>query len=206
MNEHDKTGKNDQAAPDAANDDKGRPDLDPATDATLEALQDALAADAAAGGSARIAELESQVDDLTDRLLRAAAETENVRRRAERDKDDTRKFAVQKFAEDVLAVADNLARAIEAIPADARDNEQVRALAEGVELTGRELAGALERHGVKLIEAKDKRFDPNLHQAVFEVPTDEAEPGTVVQVLREGYTLNDRLLRASMVGVAKAKG
>lgn len=206
MNEHDKPGKNDQAAPDAANDDTGRPDLDPATDATLEALQDALAADAAAGGSARIAELESQVDDLTDRLLRAAAETENVRRRAEREKDDTRKFAVQKFAEDVLAVADNLARAIEAIPADARDNEQVRALAEGVELTGRELAGALERHGVKLIDAKGKRFDPNLHQAVFEVPTDEADPGTVVQVLREGYTLNDRLLRASMVGVAKAKG
>jgi len=205
MNDHDKPGPNDRKPPQAVNDD-GDPGFDPATDATLDALQEALAAEGAWGENPRITELEGQVADLTDRLLRAAAESENVRRRAERDKDDTRKFAVQKFAEDVLAVADNLTRALEAIPADARDNDQVRALAEGVELTGRELAGVLERHGVKLIEARGKRFDPNLHQAVFEVPTGEAEPGTVVQVLREGYTLNDRLLRAAMVGVAKAKG
>lgn len=203
MNEHDKPGQDNEAPhnPAAANDDRT---TDSATDATLQALHDALAAEAAAGDSGRVAELEGQVDDLTDRLLRAVAETENVRRRGEKERDDLRKYAVQKFAEDMLAVADNLKRALDAIPAEARDNEAVKVLIEGVELTGRELAGALERHGVRLIDAAGKRFDPNLHQAVFEVESADAAPGTVMQVLRDGYTLHDRLLRAAMVGVAKA--
>ncbi len=201
MNEQDKPGRDDQAArkhPEAANDEA----RDPATEATLEALADALSADAAE--SPRIAELEGQVDDLTDRLLRAAAETENVRRRSEKERDDLRKFAVQKFAEDMLAVADNLKRALDAIPPEGREDAAIKALIEGVELTGRELAGAMERHGIRLIDAQGKRFDPNQHQAVFEVESADAEPGTVVQVLRDGYTIHDRLLRAAMVGVAKA--
>jgi len=202
MNDQDKPGKDEATPPEAANDESGRR-FDRATDATLEALQEALGG--AHADEPRIAELEGQVADLTDRLLRTAAESDNIRRRTEKEKDDTRKYAVQKFAEDMLAVADNLARALESIPAEARENEQVRALAEGVALTGRELAGVLERHGVRPIDARGRRFDPNLHQAVYEVPTDEAEPGTVVQVLRDGYTISDRLLRAAMVGVAKAK-
>ncbi len=201
MNDHDKPGSDPSGhderpqAPSAANDD--------ATDATLEALEAALSAEAEISANPRIVELEGQVSDLTDRLLRAAAETENTRRRAEKERDDLRKFAVQRFAEDMLAVADNLARALDAIPAEARDSEAVKALVEGVELTGRELAGALERHGVRPIAALGQRFDPNRHQAAFEVESAE-EPGTVVQVLRDGYILHDRLLRAAMVGVAKA--
>lgn len=200
-NDQDKPGQNPENAAklnDPANDD-GR---DPASDATLDALAEALSGEAA--HNPRIAELEGQVEDLTDRLLRAAAETENVRRRAEKERDDLRKFAVQKFAEDMLAVADNLKRALDAIPAEGREDAAVKALVEGVELTGRELAGAMERHGIRLIEAQDMRFDPNLHQAVFEVESADATPGTVVQVLRDGYTIHDRLLRAAMVGVAKA--
>jgi len=200
-NEQDKPGRDDDNTrrfPEAAND-EGR---DPASDATLDALAEALGAESAA--SPRIAELEGQVDDLTDRLLRAAAETENVRRRAEKERDDLRKFAVQKFAEDMLAVADNLKRALDAIPAEGRNDPAVKALVEGVELTGRELAGAMERHGIQPIAAADQRFDPNLHQAVFEVESADAAPGTVVQVLRDGYTIHGRLLRAAMVGVAKA--
>lgn len=201
MNEQDKPERDDENTrrrPEAANDEA----RDPASDATLDALAEALGAGAA--DSPRIAELEGQVDDLTDRLLRAAAETENVRRRAEKERDDLRKFAVQKFAEDMLAVADNLKRALDAIPAEGRDEPAVKALVEGVELTGRELAGAMERHGIRPIAAADQRFDPNLHQAVFEVESAEAAPGTVVQVLRDGYTIHGRLLRAAMVGVAKA--
>jgi len=200
-NEQDKPGRDDDNTrrfPEASND-EGR---DPASDATLDALAEALGAESAA--SPRITELEGQVDDLTDRLLRAAAETENVRRRAEKERDDLRKFAVQKFAEDMLAVADNLKRALDAIPAEGRNDPAVKALVEGVELTGRELAGAMERHGIQPIAAADQRFDPNLHQAVFEVESADAAPGTVVQVLRDGYTIHGRLLRAAMVGVAKA--
>lgn len=201
MNDQDKPGREDENTrkfPEAAND-EGR---DPASEATLDALAEALSGEAAA--SPRIAELEGQVDDLTDRLLRAAAETENVRRRSEKERDDLRKYAVQKFAEDMLAVADNLKRALDAIPAEGREDPATKALIEGVELTGRELSGAMERHGIQRIEAAGQRFDPNLHQAVFEVETADAAPGTVVQVLRDGYTIHGRLLRAAMVGVSKA--
>ena len=129
MNEQDKPGRDDENGrrfPDPANDEA----RDPATQATLDALADALGAEAAP--DPRIAELEGQVDDLTDRLLRAAAETENVRRRAEKERDDLRKYAVQKFAEDMLAVADNLKRALDAIPAEGREDPAVKALIEGV--------------------------------------------------------------------------
>ncbi len=147
--------------------------------------------------------LEAQVADLTDRLLRAAAETDNLRKRAEREREDTRKYAVTRFAEDLLGVADNMARAMEAVDDDLRKDDTVKGLIEGVDLTSKELASVLERHGIKSIEPKGQKFDPNLHQAMFEVEDADAEPGTVVQVLRTGYTIGDRLLRAAMVGVAK---
>ena len=152
----------------------------------------------------RVAELEGQVSDLTDRLLRTAAEMENVRKTAQRDRESASKYATQKFAEDMLAVADNLSRALEAVTEDARKDSAAKGLIEGVDLTMRELAGALERHGIKEIEATGAKFDPNLHQAMFETETADVEPGMVMQVLRTGYTIHDRLLRPAMVGVAKA--
>jgi len=147
--------------------------------------------------------LEAQVADLTDRLLRAAAETENVRKRAERERDEIRKYAVTRFAEDMLGVADNMARALDAVDDKLRQDETLKGLIEGVDLTAKELAAVLERHGIKAVDPMGQKFDPNLHQAMFEVDDPEAEPGTVVQVLRTGYTIGDRLLRAAMVGVAK---
>ena len=147
--------------------------------------------------------LEAQVADLTDRLLRAAAETENIRKRAERERDETRKYAVTRFAEDMLGVADNMARALEAVDDKLRHDEALKGLIDGVDLTAKELASVLERHGIKQIDPAGEKFDPNLHQAMFELEDAEAEPGTVVKVLRTGYTIGDRLLRPAMVGVAK---
>ncbi|MBC6441014.1 MAG: nucleotide exchange factor GrpE [Rhodospirillales bacterium] len=152
----------------------------------------------------RIAELEGQVADLTDRLLRAAAEMENVRKRAQKDREDASKFATSKFAEDMLAVADNLNRALEAVSGEDRQGGSAKGLVEGVDLTMRALNGALSRHGIEMIETAGARFDPNLHQAMFETETNDFEPGTVMQVLRSGYMIHGRLLRPVMVGVAKA--
>ena len=176
----------------------------PETDAEAQAEALESAPESEADPVSRIAELESELAALTDRMLRAAAEAENVRRRGERERADVRKFAVQTFAGDVLAVADNLQRALDAVPVEERGNEAVAGLVEGVELTRKEFASVLERHGVKPVEALGRRFDPNLHQAMFEVESADDEAGTVVQVLRGGYTIHERLLRAAMVGVAKA--
>ncbi len=155
------------------------------------------------------ADLSREVDELKDRLLRALAETENVRRRAQREREDAAKFAVTAFARDVLSVADNLQRALEAVPgeAPAGDDEEGGALASlvgGIELTGRELVSVLQRHGIEKIDAAGEKFDHNLHEAMFEMPTADAEPGTVVTVVQTGYVLNGRLLRAARVGVARA--
>ncbi len=158
---------------------------------------------AAGGPGARIAALEGEVAGLTDRLLRAAAELENERKRARRDREDAAKFAARKFAEDMLAVADNLSRALDAATGEARE-AAAGGLVEGVELTMKELDGALRRHGVEPVEAAGARFDPNLHQAMFEAETADVEPGAVMRVLRTGYTIHGRLLRPAMVGVAKA--
>ncbi len=199
--------KNDQETPRAANDDAGGEVDLAAADAAADiaaALEDGEEEEAQDVEYDREAELESQVSDLTDRLLRAAAEMENVKKRAQKDREDASKFATSKFAEDMLAVADNLARALEAMTEDLRGNEAARGLTEGVDLTMRELNGALERHGIVRIDAAGAKFDPNLHQAMFETETPDFEPGTVMQVLRAGYTIHGRLLRPSMVGVAKA--
>jgi molecular chaperone GrpE len=150
-------------------------------------------------------DLETETSRLKDQLLRALADTENVRRRAEREKEDTSKYAVATFARDMLSVADNLRRALESLPPDQAPNDATRNLLAGVEATERELLAIFERRGLKRIDPMGERFDPNFHQAVFEVPNSGEDPGTVVQVLQPGYIIHDRLLRPAMVGVAKAE-
>jgi len=141
--------------------------------------------DAAAQEAPREPAAQAEVAQLKDQLLRALAETENTRRRAERDREDAAKFAVANFARDVLAVADNLRRAIDSVPADARaGNTALATLIEGVELTDRQLQSMLEKHGITIVVPMDQPFDPNLHQAMFEVPNTGKPSGTVVQVLQ----------------------
>jgi molecular chaperone GrpE len=160
---------------------------------------------AANGGGGEIEALRAEVADLKDRLLRALADAENTRRRAERDRVDASQYAVTKFARDILAVADNFQRATNALPADAREaaSPQVKAVIEGVEATERQLLAALERYGVKPIDTADGRFDPNLHQAIAEVPGEGKPGGSIVHVVQTGYLIGDRLLRPSMVTVAR---
>ncbi len=148
--------------------------------------------------------LEDQVADLNDKLLRALAEAENVRRRAERDRQDASKYAIANFARDMLAVADNLKRAMENVDEETRKKDKaVDQVMVGLELTEREMLATFERFGIKPIEAMGRRFDHNLHEAMFELDDKEKPVGTVVQVLEEGYMLNDRLLRPAKVGVSK---
>jgi molecular chaperone GrpE len=153
-----------------------------------------------------IAQLRAEADAQKDRALRALAEVENVRKRLERARDDEKQYAVTRFARDLLTVADNLTRALAATPPEARANESLKAVLDGVEATARELQAALGRHGVKIIQAAGARFDPNLHQAIAEVPGNGAEAGTVMNVVQPGYVIGDRLLRAAMVTVARAEG
>lgn len=154
--------------------------------------------------AARIAELEEQVAQLRDQTLRALAESENVRRRTERDKEQTRLYAAASFAKDLMNAVDNLRRALDAAPKDNDGlDESVKNLIVGVEMIEQELLGAFEKNGIKRIDPLGERFDPNLHQAVFEVENSGKPAGTVVQLLAPGYVLHDRLLRAAMVGVAK---
>ena len=141
---------------------------------------------------------------LKDQLLRALADAENARRRAKKDVDDARAYAISRFAQDLLGVADNLGRALESIPADKRESDDaVKAIAEGIEMTAREFETALGRHGITKIDPLGEKFDYNLHQALFETAETDQPDGTVVQVFQTGYRIGDRLLREAMVGVAK---
>lgn len=149
---------------------------------------------------------DAEIAELKDRLLRAAAETENVRRRLEREKQDATAYAVTGFARDLLGVVDNLRRALDAIPAEARENDEaVKTIVTGVEMTERELLNTLQRHGVTRIETQGQKLDPNRHQAMLEVENADAEPGTIVHELQAGYVIKDRLLRPALVSVAKAR-
>ncbi|HTT96444.1 MAG TPA: nucleotide exchange factor GrpE [Rhizomicrobium sp.] len=147
----------------------------------------------------------AEAADLRDRLLRALAETENTRRRAEREKQDASQYAVTKFARDMLQIADNFARALAAAPAELRAaaDPQIKAVLEGVEATERQLLQTMERHGVAVIDTSDGKFDPNLHQAIAEVPGGEKPAGSIVDVVQSGYKIGDRLLRPAMVTVAR---
>jgi molecular chaperone GrpE len=156
-----------------------------------------------ASAEARIAALETALAEQKDQLLRALAETENVRRRAQREREDASKYAVTGFAKDLLSAADNLRRALDSLPEAEVKDERTRSLLAGVAATERELLGVFERHGIRRIDPKGERFDHNFHQAIFEVERMDQPAGTVVEVLQPGYVLQDRLLRPAMVGVAK---
>ena len=164
------------------------------------------AAEAAAAELAeRLNKSEAELADTKDKLLRALAETENQRRRAQREREDASKYAAANFAKDMLDVADNFRRALASIDPAALQDEQAKALIEGVAATERALLAAFERHGIKRIEPEiGERFDPNLHEAMFEVPGPGKPGGSIVQVVQAGYRMHDRLLRPAMVGVAKA--
>ena len=151
-----------------------------------------------------LAALEAERADLKDRLMRALAEAENIRRRAEREAADARTYAVTAFARDMLTVADNVRRALEtAPPAGEPGADAIKPLIEGIELTERDLLKTLARHGIKRLEPEGSKFDPNMHQAMFEVPRDDVPNGTVVQVVQTGYAIGERVLRPALVGVAK---
>jgi molecular chaperone GrpE len=144
--------------------------------------------------------------EMKDRVLRTLAEMENLRRRTEREIADARTYGIAAFAREILGVSDNIRRALEATGAEWKAGADAagQALVDGVELTERELLKVLEKHGVKKLEPKGQKFDPNLHQAMFELEDASVPPGTVVQVLQAGFTIGDRILRPALVGVAKA--
>ena len=159
-------------------------------------------------GAAEFAVLEAlraEIEVLKDQRLRALAEAENMRRRAEREKKEGEQYAITKFARDMLGIADNFARALAACPPEARASAdaQVKAVLDGVEATDRQLLAALERYGVKAISTEDGKFDPNLHQAIAEVPGNGKPPGSIVDVVQTGFMIGERLLRPSMVTVAR---
>jgi len=149
--------------------------------------------------------LNAENSQLKDRVLRTLAEMENLRRRTEREVSDAKTYAVTGFARDVLTVVDNLARALEHLPTEARAtaDPQIQSVIEGVELTARDLEAVLGRHGVKRLDPKGQKFDPNFHQAIFEVPDETLPAGAVSQVVQSGWTIGDRVLRPAMVGVSK---
>lgn len=173
-------------------------------DDTPTAADSAAPENAAAEPTPREAELQLELAAVTEKLLRAMAETENVRRRLEQAAEDRGKYAVSAFAKDMLPIADNLRRALDSLPAGAKENDPLAAkLVEGVELTERSLISALERHGIKKVESLGQPANPHLHQTVMEVEDPNHTQGTIVVEMQAGYTLHGRLLREAMVGVAK---
>lgn len=157
------------------------------------------------GPDARIRELEAELSDLKDRSLRALADAENTRRRAQREVTDARKYAAGDFAKDLLNVSDNLRRALDSVPKAQREaDEHFKTLAEGVEIVEKELLNAFAKHGITKIEPLGEPFNHNRHQAMFEIESVDQPVGTIVQLLQPGYLLHDRLLRPAMVAVAKA--
>ena len=168
-----------------------------------ELLSDAPTEEEQGGFEEELAQLRSDFEAAKQETLYAKAEAQNQRRRLEKEVQDARAYAATGFARDILSVADNLARAIDAIPEDLREDSKFKGFVAGIQATQRELDKVFTQHGITRIAAMGLPLDPNQHQAMMEIPTDEAEPGTVVQEMQAGYMIKDRLLRASMVGVAK---
>ena len=151
----------------------------------------------------RVAELEAQLAEAQSATLYARAEAQNLLRRAQKEAEDARAYAATGFARDILSVADNLSRALSAIPDELREDEKLKGLVTGLEATGRELDSVFARHGVSKVSALGETLDPNRHQAMMEVPSADAAPGTIVQEIQSGYMIKDRLLRPALVGVAR---
>lgn len=180
--------------------------VDPLTEAPAEEVsQEEPYLNPLEAAELRIAELEKESADLKDQLLRTVAEMENLRRRTEKEVRDAKQFSVASFARDMLAVADNLRRGLEAISDEEHDAAEgaLKALLEGTEMTEREMLNALEKHGVKKLDPEGEKFDPNYHQAMFEVPNPNVPNNSVIQVVQAGYVIGTRVLRPAMVGVAK---
>jgi molecular chaperone GrpE len=204
MNDDTKAGKGDAPGHSGSAGDGAESELPPGGGVTAGEGQTGPAANDGSD-EARIAQLEKEVAHLRDQLLRALAEGENQRRRAQREREEAVKYAATGLARDLLTVSDNLRRALDAVPAGAAEShELLQILQAGVELVERELLAAFEKHGIRKITPQGERFDPNFHQAMFEVPGTDHPSGTVVQVMQPGYALGDRLLRPALVGVAKA--
>lgn len=189
----------------AIDDDKKQP-LDEAAAAELAGVpQDLLDGSDESGGSIldELGKLQEELASAQQDVLYAQAETQNVRRRLEKDMADARAYAVTGFAREILSVADNLARALDAVPPDLREDDRLKGLLAGIEATQREIDKVFTAHGITRIAAMGLPLDPNQHQAMLEVPSAEAEPGTVVQEMQSGWMIKDRLLRPAMVGVAR---
>ncbi|MEM5581516.1 nucleotide exchange factor GrpE [Roseibium sp. AS2] len=172
-------------------------DVTPETEAAADTAGEA--------GADPVEALQAENAELKDRSLRAIAEMENLRRRTEKEIKDARQYAVSSFARDMLTVSDNLRRALEALPEDDRKNADagIASLIEGVEMIERDFLNQMEKNGVRKLDPEGQKFDPNFHQAMFEVPNTEVPNNTVVQVVQAGYVIGDRVLRPAMVGVSK---
>ena len=180
---------------------------DPAVEKELEGVPEHIKNDtpeATDTADAQIAALEEALAAAQQEILYAQAETQNVRRRMEKEAQDARAYAATGFARDVLSVSDNLSRALEAIPAEMRESEAMKPLVIGLEATGRELDSVFAKNGITRIAAMGLPLDPNQHQAMVEIPSADVEPGTIVAEMQAGYMIKDRLLRPALVGVAKA--
>ena len=187
--------------------DKNTVSADAAAEKELEGVPEHMKDDgseATDSVDAKIAALEDALATAQQEVLYAQAETQNVRRRMEKEAQDARAYAATGFARDVLSVSDNLARALEAIPAEMRESESMKPLVIGLEATGRELDSVFAKNGITRIAAMGMPLDPNQHQAMVEIPSADAEPGTIVAEMQAGYMIKDRLLRPALVGVAKA--
>jgi molecular chaperone GrpE len=177
----------------------------PNPDVTADKPVEGTAAEAAAPQDDRATALAAEVAGLKDKLLRTLAEQENLRRRTEREVSDSRQYAVTSFAREMLVVADNLRRAIQAVPAEARATDPALAnLMDGVDATERGLEQTLAKFGVRQISPKGEKFDPGFHQAMYELETADSPPGTVTDVIQPGYVIGERVLRPALVAIAKA--
>lgn len=200
LNQHDLKNPSDREALKKAADDflKSRK-----AEAQAEVAKDD-AAQCADEGADPVAALETENTELRDQILRLAADMENLRRRTAKDVADAKAYSIANFARDILQVSDNLTRALDAIPVDVRESDaNLKALADGVELTDRAMLAAMERNGVRKISPKGEKFDPNFHQAMFEVPDPSQPAGLVAEVVQVGYVIGDRVLRPALVGVTK---
>ena len=183
--------------------DENKPQGDPAVAEELKGVPEELLENATVSLGGELESLRDQLETAKQDVLYARAETQNVRRRLEKDIADARAYAATGFARDILSVADNLSRALGSIPADLREDEKLKNVIAGIEATSREIDKVFGQHGISRIAAVGLSLDPNQHQAMLEIPSADAEPGTVIQELQAGYLIKERLLRPAMVAVAK---